>query len=70
MCADDVNLFGDNTNTTKQITETLIDPSKVAYLEVNTGKTGSVLMSRHQNSGENRNLKIASRSFENLVKFE
>jgi hypothetical protein len=28
MCADDVTLFGDNTNITKKSTEALIDPSK------------------------------------------
>jgi hypothetical protein len=37
--ADDVNLLGDNTDTIKKNTKTIIDASKEAGLEVNTGKT-------------------------------
>jgi hypothetical protein len=35
VCADDVNLLGDNTHTMKKNTETLIDASKEGGLEVN-----------------------------------
>jgi hypothetical protein len=38
VCADDVNLFGDNVSTIKKETETLIDASKKVGLEVNIEK--------------------------------
>jgi hypothetical protein len=37
--ADEVNLLGDNVNTIKKNTETLIDASKVVGLEINAEKT-------------------------------
>jgi hypothetical protein len=37
--ADDVNLLGDNVDTIKKETQTLIDASKKVGLEVNTEKT-------------------------------
>jgi hypothetical protein len=39
LCADGVDLFGGNVNTTNKITEALIDTSEEVGLEVNTGKT-------------------------------
>jgi hypothetical protein len=38
--------------------------------EVNTQRTKYMLMSRHQNSGQNHNIKIGNRSFENVAQFE
>jgi hypothetical protein len=49
--------------------ETLIDASKEVGLEVNTEKTKYMLLSRHQNAGQNYDIKIASRCFENVAKF-
>jgi hypothetical protein len=49
--ADDVNLLGDNIDTVKKNTQTLIDASKKAGIEVNEYKTKYTLLSRHQNAG-------------------
>jgi hypothetical protein len=64
--ADDVNLIGDNIDTIKKNTETLIDARK----EINVDKTKYMLLSRHQNVGQNRDVKIAKRSFENVPQFK
>jgi hypothetical protein len=62
-------LLGDNIDTIKKSTETLIDASKEVGLEINIEKTKYMLLSRHQNVGQNRYIKIASRSFENVLQF-
>jgi hypothetical protein len=65
-----VNLLGDNIDTTKKNTETLIDASKEVGLEINVDKTKNMLLCRHQNVGQNRDIKIANRSFENVSQFK
>jgi hypothetical protein len=52
--ADDVNLLGDSIHTIKKNTETLIDASKEVGLEINVDKTKYMLLTRHQNVGQNR----------------
>jgi hypothetical protein len=64
--ADDVNLLGDNINTKGKTTETWIDASKEVALEINVEKTKYMLPSRQQNAGQNRDINIANRSFENV----
>jgi hypothetical protein len=66
---DNVNLLGDNIDTIKKNTETLIDVSKEVGLEINVEKTKYMLLSRQQNVGQNRDMKIANRSFENVSQF-
>jgi hypothetical protein len=56
--ADDVNLLGDNTETVKKNTETLIDASKY------------MLLSCYLNADQNWDIKIANRSFENVLQFK
>jgi hypothetical protein len=67
VCADNVNLLGDNIDTIKRNTQTLIDASKEVGLEVNTERTKYMLLSRHQNAGQNRDIKIGNRCFENVL---
>jgi hypothetical protein len=52
--ADDVNLLGDYIDTIKKNTETLIDANKEVGLEINIEKTKYILLSCHQNVGQNR----------------
>jgi hypothetical protein len=61
-----VNLLGDNLDTVKRNTETLIDACKEVGLEINVEKTKYMLLSCQQNVGQNRDIKIANRSFENV----
>jgi hypothetical protein len=67
VCADDINLLGDEINTKSKNTEALIDASKEVGLEVNTEKTKYMLTSLHQNTQQSHNIEIASRSFENVA---
>jgi hypothetical protein len=68
--ADAVNLFGDNVDTIKKNTGTLIDAGKKVGLETKVEKTKYMLLSRQQNVGQNRGLKITNRSFENVSQFK
>jgi hypothetical protein len=49
---------------------TLIDASKEVGLDINIEKTRYMLLSRHQNAGQNRDIKIANRSLENVLQFK
>jgi hypothetical protein len=65
-----VNLLGDNIDIINKNTETLIDASKEVGLEVNVEKTKYMFVSRDQNAGQNREIKIGNRSFENVSQFK
>jgi hypothetical protein len=69
VSADNVNLLTDNNNTTKKNTGVLTDNSKQIGLEVKTEKTNYMLTSCHHSAGQNRDIKMANTSFEN-VKFK
>jgi hypothetical protein len=47
--ADDVYLLGDNIDTIKKNTDTLIEAGKEVSVEINVGKTKYMLLSLHQN---------------------
>jgi hypothetical protein len=51
-------------------TESLIGASKEVGLEGNTEKTKYMLLSCHQNAGQNNDIKIRNRSFENVTQFK
>jgi sorting nexin-29 len=68
--ADDVNLLGDKIDTIHKNSENLTDASKEVRLEVNVEKTKYMLVSRDQNAGQNREIQIGNRSFENVSQFK
>jgi hypothetical protein len=68
--ADDVNLLGDNIDTMKKNTGTLIDASMEVGLDINVEKTKYMLLSRQENVGQNRDIEVINRSFENVSKFK
>jgi hypothetical protein len=67
--ADDVIPLGDNMDTIKKNTETLVDASREVGLEVKVKKTKYMLMYRHQNARENHN-KIANIYFEDMAQLK
>jgi hypothetical protein len=62
--ADDVNLLYDSIKTMKENTGTLLEATRDIGLEINAEKTKCMIMSRHPNSGQNQNIRIANESFE------
>jgi len=68
--ADNVNVFGDSINTVKENTQTLLEARRDIGLEINAEKAKYMIMSRHPNSGQKQNIRIANESFENVAKFK
>jgi hypothetical protein len=66
----DVNMLGDNIDTIKKNTETVIGASKEIRQEINAEKTKYMLLSRHQNVYQNRDIKLANRLSDNVLQFK
>jgi hypothetical protein len=67
--ADKVNLLGDIIDTIKR-NITNFDASKEVGLEVNTEKSKYMLLSCQKNAGQNHDMKIGKRCFENVAQFK
>jgi hypothetical protein len=65
-----INSLNTSVITINKNTQTLIDASKEVGLEVNLEKMKYMLVSRDQNSGQKREIKIWNRSYENVSQFK
>ncbi|KAJ4434507.1 hypothetical protein ANN_23069 [Periplaneta americana] len=68
--ADDVNMLGENPQTSREIAEILLEASKGMGLEVNPEKTKYTIMSRDQNIVRNGTIKVGELYFEEVEKFK
>jgi hypothetical protein len=69
VCNDD-NMLGKSINTINKNTKALLQANKEVDLDVNTEKTKYMLMSHHQNVGQNPNLLTANKFLKNVTHFK
>ena len=62
----DINVLIGSIHTLRKNTEALTIASKEIGVEVNAEKTKCMVMSRNQNAGQNSNIKLGNKSFENV----
>jgi hypothetical protein len=63
-------MVGENVDTIQKNTKAVLDASKEVGLEVNPEKTKYILVSKCQKGGQRQSIKIANRSFEDVLKFK
>jgi hypothetical protein len=63
-------LFGNGTNTIKEKTKALLEASRDIGLEINAEKTKYMVMSCHPDLGQNHNISIDNKLFENVARFK
>ena len=68
--ANDVNILGRSVHTVKENAEALVVAPKETGLEVNDYKTKYMIMSRDQNAGRSRYMKIDNSSIESVEEFK
>ena len=68
--ANDVNILGGSVDTVKKNAEALVAATKETGLEVNTHKTKYMTVSRDQNAGRIRSMKIDNSSIERVEEFK
>jgi len=68
--ADDVNILGGSVHTVKKNAEALVAATKEIELEVNSHKTKYMTVSRDQNAGRIRSMKIHNSSVERVEEFK
>jgi hypothetical protein len=68
--ANDVNLLDENMNTINRNIEGPFDAREGADLEVNAEETKYMIMPHNQKAGQNYDIKISNKLFENVVTFK
>ena len=67
---DDVNILGGSIHTLKQNAEALVTATREIGLEVSADKTKYMVMSRDQNAGRIRSVRMVNSTFERVEKFK